>query len=86
MSKRIVWCIMGLQNHQYMRPTRVTLFALAYEIKVVIPIEIGLPMVRTTVQESKTNEGNLEVHLDWADEDHEVAAIRLAPYQQRTIA
>ena len=69
-----------------MRLTRVTLFALAYEIKVVIPIEIGLPMVRTTVQESETNEENLEVHQDWADEDHEVITIRLAPYQQRTMA
>ena len=64
-----------------MRLTRVTLFALAYEIKVVIPIEIGSPTVRTTVQESETNEGKLEVHQDWANEEHEVIAIRLAPYQ-----
>ncbi|RVW25013.1 hypothetical protein CK203_114196 [Vitis vinifera] len=41
----------------------------------------GSPTVRTTVQESETNEGKLEVHQDWANEEHEVIAIRLAPYQ-----
>lgn len=40
------------------RPTRVTSFALAYGMEVVIPIEIGLPTVRTIVQESGTKEEN----------------------------
>lgn len=46
------------------RPTRVTLFALAYNMEVVIPIKIGLHIIRTIVQESKINEGNLEIYLD----------------------
>ena len=46
------------------RLTGVTPFAFAYKMKAVILTEIGLPMVRTTMQESKANEGNLEVHLD----------------------
>ena len=45
-------------------PTRVTLFALAYSMEVIIPTEIGLPMVRIIVQELEINEGNLEIHLD----------------------
>ena len=45
-------------------PTGLTPFALTYEMEVVIPTKIGLPTVKTTMQESKTNEGNLKVHLD----------------------
>ena len=45
-------------------PTRVTLFALAYSMEVIIPTEIGLPTVRIIVQELEINEGNLEIHLD----------------------
>ena len=53
-------------------------------MEVVIPIEIGLLMVKTTMQESKANEGNLKVHLDWVDE-RKVAIVRLTSYQQRTM-
>lgn len=62
-------------------PTRVTLFALAYDMDAVIPIEIRLHIIRTTVQESKINEGNLEMYLDWADGEHETEAVRMASYQ-----
>ena len=68
------------------RPTGVTLFALAYGMEVVIHTKIRLPTVRTTMQKSQANERNLEVHLDWVDEGREVATIRLASYQQRTVA
>ena len=44
--------------------TGVTSFALAYDMEAITPTEIGLPMVRTIVQESKTNEGNLEMYLN----------------------
>lgn len=63
------------------RPTRVTLFALAYDMEVVIPIETGLQIIRTTVRESKINEGNLEMYLDWADRDYETETVRMASYQ-----
>ena len=55
-------------------------------MEVVIPTEIGLPTVKTTVHESKANKGNLEVHLDWADEEREAATVRLASYQQKVMA
>ncbi|KAL6340311.1 hypothetical protein AAG906_040748 [Vitis piasezkii] len=51
------------------------------ETRVIIPTEIRLPMIRTIVQESEANEGNLEVHLDWADEECEAATILLVFYQ-----
>ena len=34
------------------RPTRVTPFALAYDMEVVIPTEIGMPTVKTIVQKT----------------------------------
>ena len=32
------------------------------------------------MQELKTNEGNLEMHLDWVDEEHEAIVIQLASH------
>ena len=66
-------------------PIRITPFALAYDMEVIIPTEIGLPMVKTIVQESEINEGNLEMYLDWVDEEREVGAVRMASYQQRAM-
>lgn len=57
---RVLWAY-RTTNRQ---PTRFTPFALAYNMEVVIPTEIGLPTVRTIVQELEINEGNLEIHLD----------------------
>ena len=66
--------------------TGVTSFALAYDMEAITPTEIGLPMVRTIVYESETNEGNLKMQLDWADEEREAATVQLTSYQQRTMA
>lgn len=38
------------------------------------------------MQELEINEENLEIHLDWVDEECEATTVRLASYQQRTIA
>ena len=46
------------------RLTGFTPFALAYDMDAIIPTKIGLPMVRTIVQESKTNDRNLEMYLN----------------------
>ena len=54
-------------------------------MEVIIPTEIGLPMVKTIVQELEINEGNLEMYLDWVDEECEVGAVRMASYQQRAM-
>ena len=52
----------------------------------VIPIEIGLPTIRTDA--AKENDANAELgrNLDWTDEVRESAAIRMADYQQRASA
>ena len=68
------------------RPTRNTPFALAYDMDAVIPIEIGLPIIR--IEAGRQNDANAELgrNLDWADEVRERAAIRMADYQQRASA
>ena len=45
-----------------------------------------MPIVRTTIQETRNNSAHLEMHLDWADEDREAVAIQIASYHQRPIA
>jgi maltoporin len=60
-----------------------TPFALAYGVEVVIPLEIELPTIRTTEFDSKTNEANLMKDLHLLEERHDMALIRLAPYQQQ---
>ena len=67
------------------RPTRVTPFALAYGMEVVIPTEIGMPTIRTIMQESRAKGQDLERHLDWVDEERDTATIRMAFYQQRAM-
>ena len=68
------------------RPTGNTPFALAYGMDAVIPIEIGLPTIRT--EAAKQDDASMELgrNLDWTDEVRESAAIRLANYQQRASA
>lgn len=68
------------------RPTGNTPFALAYEIDVVIPTEIGMPIARTTVQGQRNEDMELARHLDWADETREAASFRMAAYQQKATA
>ena len=58
----------------------VTPFALAYDMEVIISTEIGMPIVRTTIQEKKNNNRHLEMHLDWADKDHKAIAIQTTSY------
>lgn len=56
--------VLWAQRTTNKRPTRVTPSALAYDMEVFIPTEIGLHTVKTTMQESETNEKNLKMHLD----------------------
>ena len=39
-------------------------FSLAYDMEAIISIEIGMPIVRTTIQEKRNNSTHLEMHLD----------------------
>ena len=52
----------------------------------VIPIEIGLPTIRT--EAGRQGDANMELgrNLDWADKVKESASIRMADYQQRAAA
>ena len=68
------------------RPTWATPFTLAYRMEVVILTEIGMPIVRTTVQDQRDNDEELIRQLDWADEIREDAAIRMTSYHQMVIA
>nr|CAN82734.1 hypothetical protein VITISV_028708 [Vitis vinifera] len=68
------------------RPTGNTPFALAYGMDAVIPIEIGLPTIRTEAAKQDDADAELGRNLDWADEVRESAAIRMTDYQQRAFA
>ena len=68
------------------RPTGNTPFALSYGMDAIIPIEIGLPIIRT--EAGKQDDANTELgrNLGWADEVRENASIWMADYQQRAFA
>ena len=64
-------------------PTGNTLFALAYDRDAIIPIEIGLPTIRTDARGQSDESTELGRNLDWVDEVRENASIRMADYQER---
>jgi transposase InsO family protein len=65
------------------KSTDETLFALAYGVEAVIPLEVGIPTTRTTDFAVETNEDNLRKDLDLSEERRDLATVRLASYQQR---
>ncbi|GJY64623.1 hypothetical protein Tco_0466083 [Tanacetum coccineum] len=56
----------------------VTPFSLTYGTKVVIPTEIGMPILRTMEVDVVQNNEALEINLDLLEEQREQAAIRNA--------
>ena len=64
------------------KPTDISPFTLAYEMKVVIPTEVGLPTIRTDMPDSENTESIVR-ELDVSDELREAATIRIASYQRR---
>ena len=62
------------------RSTGETLFALAYGVEAVIPLEVGLPTTRTTEFNAEENENNLQKDLNLLEERRDMATIRLASY------
>lgn len=42
--------------------------------------------VKTTVKETRSSNKDLEIHLDWVDEENKAIAIQAASYQQRVVA
>ena len=65
------------------KSTNETPFALAFSVEAVIPLEIGMPTIRTTEFDVQTNEDNLHKDLDLMEERRDLAMVRLAAYQQR---
>ncbi|GJS82149.1 reverse transcriptase domain-containing protein [Tanacetum coccineum] len=51
--------------------------------KVVIPVEIGMPIHRTSSVSEKTNDRELRLNLDLLEEQREIATIREARYKQQ---
>uniref|UniRef100_A0A2N9EUX0 Uncharacterized protein n=1 Tax=Fagus sylvatica TaxID=28930 RepID=A0A2N9EUX0_FAGSY len=65
------------------KSTNETPFALAFGVEAVIPLEIGMPTIRTTEFAVQTNEDNLRKDLDLVEERRDLAMVHLAAYQQR---
>nr|GEZ82819.1 RNA-directed DNA polymerase, eukaryota [Tanacetum cinerariifolium] len=72
--KRILWdYISSLAHHTMIKSSnRETPFSLTYGIKAVIPVEIGMPTLRTTKVGMIKNDEALEINLDLLEEKREV--------------
>ena len=66
-----------LRTHRttHRRLTGETPFALAYGVEAVIPLEVGLPTIRTTEFDAEQNENNLRKDLNLIEERRDLAAI-----------
>ena len=65
------------------RFTRETPFSMTYGAEVVIPLETGFPMTRTSSFNPKDNDKQLKRNLDLIEEKRENAMVQLAYYQQK---
>ena len=64
------------------RPTGISPFALTYGIDAIIPMEIGMPTLRTDMPKQSNTEFIIK-ELNTTDELRETAAIRIASYHHR---
>ena len=60
--------------------TRETPFSLTYGVEAVIPLEVGLPTLRSEEYDQENNELMLAKDLDLAQKRRDLAMIRLASY------
>ena len=58
-------------------------FSMTYEAEAIIPLEIGFPMLRTSLFTPYSNDNLLEKSLDLIEERRENAMVQLAYYQQK---
>ena len=58
-----------------------TPFSLTYGVEAVIPLEVGLPTLRSEEYDRENNELMLAKDMDLAQEHRDLAMIRLASYQ-----
>ena len=75
---RVLWAYRTTSR----RPTGISPFSLTYVMEAIIPIEIGMPTLRTEVPGTANTEA-ISKDLDMADELLEAAAIHITSYQQR---
>ena len=75
---RVLWSYRTIAR----KPTSISPFDLTYGMEVVIPTEIGLPIIRTATSDSENAESVVR-ELDVSDDLREAAAIRVASYQRR---
>lgn len=64
------------------RSTGETPFALAYDIEAVIPLEVGMPTLRSESFEPELNAEAIALELDLVEKRREKALIHVAAYQQ----
>ena len=55
-------------------------------MEAIILTEIGMPTIKTVMQNQRDNDEELIKQLDWVDEMQGYAAIRMTSYYQRAIA
>ncbi|GFS36134.1 hypothetical protein Acr_00g0044290 [Actinidia rufa] len=72
----------GLSDHTA-EATNETPNALAFNFEAVIPLEVGLPTIRTKAYDANHNEEVLARDLDLVDERQENALIRMTDYQKQ---
>ena len=75
---RVLWAY----RTTFRKQTGISPFALIYGMEAVIPIEIGLPTIRTATSELGNAE-SITRELDMTDELWEAAAINITSYQRR---
>ena len=63
-------------------PTAISPFVLTYGMKVIVPTEIGMPMLRTDLPE-QSNTKTMIKYLDTSDELCEAVAVWIASYHNR---
>ena len=65
------------------RSTRETPFSMTYRVEVVIPLETGFPMLKTSLFTPDNNDNLLEKNLDLIEEWQESVMVQLAYYQHK---
>ena len=65
------------------RSTGETPFSMTYGAEAVIPVDIGLPTLRTSSFTSSNNDGLLSKSLDLIEEQRENAMVQFAYYQHK---
>uniref|UniRef100_A0A2N9HNT3 Uncharacterized protein n=1 Tax=Fagus sylvatica TaxID=28930 RepID=A0A2N9HNT3_FAGSY len=64
-------------------PTGETPFRMTFRSEAVVPVEIGLTTLRTSVYDEQRNEEQLRLNLDLIDEVRETAETRMKRYQEK---